>query len=332
MGARYRFTHALAHEVVYQNLLLARRTELHQTTGRVLERIAGPHPERLSDLEALGHHWSLSADKPRGARYLLAAGDWARAVYANDDAIRHYERALRTLAECELCEVETRAARERLARSAGPHRAAGRGARALRIGAAGARGLRGSRGRRAPRIGRSAACTGRPVTASAPAPASPRASNAWAMTATRSSARTCSRRWAGSRSAAGDNAGAIEWAERALAEMANEKETATDARRALARPRPCARRPTTPSASRSRRTGRLTEAVAQIEQSIGLAEARDLLQDACRGYTNLGVLYSSLDPRRSIETCLEGSRPPRRSAISAFSHGSTRISRWPTAP
>ena len=54
------------------------------------------------------------------------------------------------------------------------------------------------------------------------------------------------------------------------------------------------------------RTGRLAEAVAQIERSIGLAESRDLLQDACRGYTNLGVLYSSLDPRRSIETCLRG--------------------------
>jgi adenylate cyclase len=27
---------------------------------------------------------------------------------------------------------------------------------------------------------------------------------------------------------------------------------------------------------------------------------------ACRGYTNLGVLYSALDPRRSIETCLRG--------------------------
>src|SRR5262249_34958757 len=67
-GARYRFTHALVHEVVYQNLLLKRRTELHETAGRALERHAGPHPERLSDLEALGRHWSLSADKPRGAR------------------------------------------------------------------------------------------------------------------------------------------------------------------------------------------------------------------------------------------------------------------------
>ena len=58
-------------------------------------RPSGASPAaRLSDLEALGHHWSLSSDKAKGARYLMAAGDWARAVYANDDAIRHYERAL----------------------------------------------------------------------------------------------------------------------------------------------------------------------------------------------------------------------------------------------
>jgi adenylate cyclase len=88
-GGRYRFTQALVHEVVYQNLLLARRTELHERAGLALERAAGPHPERLGDLEALGHHWSLSADKRRGARYLVKAGDWARSVYANDDAIRH---------------------------------------------------------------------------------------------------------------------------------------------------------------------------------------------------------------------------------------------------
>ncbi len=57
---RYRFTHALVHEVVYQNLLVARRTELHERAGRVLERAVGAHPERLSDIEALGHHWSLA--------------------------------------------------------------------------------------------------------------------------------------------------------------------------------------------------------------------------------------------------------------------------------
>src|SRR5580765_2896736 len=303
-GARYRFTHALTHEVVYQNLLLARRTELHETAGRALARLAGPHPERLSDLEALGHHWSLSADKPRGARYLLAAGDWARAVYANDDAIRHYERALRTLAECELCEVETRAARERLADLLG---LIGRRAEALahcgwvrqerevcEDRAAGARlhrkigGVQWEAGDRE----RAGACfaAGLERLGSDGDPLE-RAHLFQEM------GRLAFR--------AGDNASAIEGAERALAEVANEPETATDGARAREAAAMRAQAYNTLGVALAR-TGRLTEAVAQIEQSIGLAEARDLLQDACRGYTNLGVLYSSLDPRRSIETCLRG--------------------------
>ena len=303
-SARYRFTHALVHEVVYQNLLLKRRTELHETAGRALERLSGAHPERLSDLEALGHHWSLSADKPRGARYLLAAGDWARAVYANDDAIRHYERALHTLAECELCEAETRAARERLGDLLG---LIGRRAEALAHyesvrqeietcddRAAGARlhrkigGLHWEAGDRE----RAGACfaaglerlgdDGDPLE---------RAHLFQEM------GRLAFR--------AGDNPGAIAWAERALAEAANEKESADRSSRAREAAAMRAQAYNTLGVALAR-TGRLGEAVAQIEQSIGLAESCNLLQDACRGYTNLGVLYSSLDPQRSIQTCLRG--------------------------
>ncbi|TIV65763.1 MAG: adenylate/guanylate cyclase domain-containing protein, partial [Mesorhizobium sp.] len=39
------------------------------------------------------------------------------------------------------------------------------------------------------------------------------------------------------------------------------------------------------------RLGRDREAVGQVERSIELAEAAGLLGTACRGYTNLGVLY-----------------------------------------
>ena len=84
----YRFSHALVQEVVYQNLLLRRRTELHGRAGLALEVLTGGRPERLEDLEALGHHFCRSADKTKGARYLVAAGDWARAIYANEDALR----------------------------------------------------------------------------------------------------------------------------------------------------------------------------------------------------------------------------------------------------
>jgi adenylate cyclase len=54
------------------------------------------------------------------------------------------------------------------------------------------------------------------------------------------------------------------------------------------------------------RMGRAEDAVGHIERSVAVAEAHDLLQAACRGYTNLGVLYSTLDPKRAIDTCLRG--------------------------
>jgi adenylate cyclase len=303
-GARYRFTHALVHEVVYQNLLLARRTELHERVARALERAAGAHPERLSDLEALGHHWSLSADKPRGARYLLAAGDWARGVYANEDAIRHYERALRTLADCDGCDDLARTARERLGDLLG---LTGRRAEALahfeavraaiEAGADGAGtarlhrkigGLHWEAGDRE----RAGACftagleclgtDGDPIE---------RAHLFQEM------GRLAFR--------AGDNAAAIAWAERALAGAAGEAEAGADPARVREAAAVRVHAYNTLGVALAR-TGRPAEAVEQIERSVALAEARDLLQEACRGYTNLGVLYSTLDPPRSIETCRRG--------------------------
>jgi adenylate cyclase len=54
------------------------------------------------------------------------------------------------------------------------------------------------------------------------------------------------------------------------------------------------------------RAGLLEDAVRRIEDSVRVAETHDLLQAACRGYTNLGVLLSTRDPGRAIETCEKG--------------------------
>ena len=56
----------------------------------------------------------------------------------------------------------------------------------------------------------------------------------------------------------------------------------------------------------------------EIERSLAQAEALELLQATCRGYTNLGVLYASLDPQRSIETCLRGLETARKVGDLAF--------------
>lgn len=321
---RWRFTHALLHEVAYQNLLLTRRTELHRRAGCALEEAFGVDrdaptdgegrgPLRLAELEALGHHWSLSPDKTRGARYLLAAGDRARAVYANDDAIRHYERALHTLAE-EPAQTPAAAsgveslvldARERLAdlyglqgrraealaqyelvqRAAEQRREPVRAARALRKTG----GLHWEAGERE----RASACfsaglaqlgeQGDPIE---------RAHLFQEM------GRLAFR--------AGDSSAALALAERALAELpADTPERSREA--TVVRAEAC----NTLGVALAR-LGRPAEAVAQIESSVAQAEAHQLLQAACRGYTNLGVLYATLDPQRSIETCLRGLETARK--------------------
>jgi tetratricopeptide (TPR) repeat protein len=104
---------------------------------------------------------------------------------------------------------------------------------------------------------------------------------------------------------AGDTRAAIAWAERALGEALPGVDAGGDPERAREAAAVRAQAYNTLGVALAR-SGRLPEAVEQIERSVELAEARDLLQAACRGYTNLGVLYSSLDPRRSIETCLRG--------------------------
>lgn len=308
-GACYRFTHGLVHEVIYKNLLISRRAELHERVGRALEAIASPQLARLSDLEALGHHWSLSPDKAKGASYLAAAGDWARGVYANADAIQHYERALATLDDCKGCSAQVRTVRERLAdllaltgrrtdalahydvvraemESVGERAGVARLYR--KIG-----GLHWEAGDRQ----RAGACF------------------------------TSGLDWLGEEGdrleraqlfqeigrlafRGGDNASAIAWAERALAEAICEDQVDGPERvHGVATIRAQAYNTLGVALAR---TGRLDEAVAQLEQSIALAEAHDLSQAACRGYTNLGVLYSSLDPPRSIDTCLRGLETARK--------------------
>jgi len=309
LDQRYRFTQALVQEVVYQNLLVARRTEAHDRAGRAYESLAGSQPQRLEDIEALGYHWSLGADRRRGARYLVAAGDRASAVYANEDALRNYERALRTLRDCgareELWPVRERLGdllttlgrrreaiehyeavaghcvesgeRHALARLhrklGGLHWDAGERDRALERFSAGLALLEGG---------------GDDVE-------SAHLYQEMGRLAFRS----------------GDNQRATEWAERALALT---ETLAVDGRD------PETRREAAAVVSHAcntigvvlARTDHAREAVAHIERSIAVALDEGLLQAACRGYTNLGILYSTLDPPRGISTCLEGLETAKR--------------------
>jgi adenylate cyclase len=304
-GARWRFTHALLHEVVYQNLLLARRSELHRRIGGAIEALAVTAPQGLAELEALGHHWSLSDDPRKGAGYLLAAGERARALYANDDAMRHFERVLHTLAslgDAASALPEALTAREALADLCG---LVGRRDDALRhyhllLALAGGDGHRIRAARLQRKIGGLQWEAGARDQALACFDAGLAALDTLGDEASVSAAveragllqergRLAFR--------AGENAAAIALAERALQAVAgvDGREAAVvevQARNTLG--------------IALARTGRPADALAQIEQSIALAERHELLQAACRGHANLGVLCASLDPQRSIDNCQRG--------------------------
>jgi len=303
---QYHFVHALVQEVAYQSLLVRRRTELHGRAGDALELLCAGRPERLADLEALGRHFSLSAEKLKGARYLIAAGDWASAIYANEDVARYYQRALDTLAACdpENSGPERLAAAERVGDVLGPlgrreealaqyslvleayQRDADRPAQARlrrKIGA-----LRWSAGDRSAALAEYQAGL-ELLDGQLQHPELAHLYQEMGRLAFRS----------------GDNEQAIQWAERAralgeaLLESAEAESDRAEAAAALAHAY------NTLGVALAR-TGRLDEAVAHIERCVGVAQDRELPQVACRAYTNLGVLYSMLDPGRAIETCLAG--------------------------
>lgn len=95
---RYRFSHALVRETLYEALPQAQRSYLHQRAGEVLERAhagqLGPH------LTILAHHFfegipGGTVDK--AIDYSIRAGERAASQFAHAHAIDHYRKALEAL-------------------------------------------------------------------------------------------------------------------------------------------------------------------------------------------------------------------------------------------
>jgi predicted ATPase len=308
---RYRFTHGLVHEVIYQNLLVRRRTELHDRAGRALEALAarGDRPRRLEDLEALGYHFSRSADQLKGAGHLAAAGDWARSIYANGDAVRNYELALRTLEACQPGHAEHVLVEERLADVLGlmGRREAALGHFATVLAAGKARGDRPAEARLHRKMAALHWNAGhrdlaRQSLEAGLALLDDQAQHIELAHLYQEMGRLLFR--------SGDSAGAIVWAQRALAQAERLVPRGGQAEPALEETRKEAAAAVSHAYNTLgvalARVDRLDEAVRHIERSVDVAQTYGLLQAACRGYANLSVLYSTLDPGRAIETCGRG--------------------------
>ncbi len=88
----YHFAHELIRDVVYTELGEARRQVLHQRAFALL------HSEGARASE-LAYHALLAGEDESASRYSVQAGDEAMAVFAVEEAIRHYEQARALLQE-----------------------------------------------------------------------------------------------------------------------------------------------------------------------------------------------------------------------------------------
>lgn len=88
----YTIHHSLIQEVAYRSLLREERRNLHLTVAEVLERTFSGRREKVSS-ELAEHFWQAE-DYERAFRYHLMAGDQAMRVYAHEEALNHYNRAL----------------------------------------------------------------------------------------------------------------------------------------------------------------------------------------------------------------------------------------------
>lgn len=88
----YRFRHGLVQEVAYRRLVGGRKRALHLAVAEALEKLHSGTAEEVYGI--LARHYS-EADEPRqAAHYLLKAGDAARALGAEQEALELYDRAL----------------------------------------------------------------------------------------------------------------------------------------------------------------------------------------------------------------------------------------------
>jgi class 3 adenylate cyclase/tetratricopeptide (TPR) repeat protein len=84
------FHHALVQDVAYSRLLRRRRTHLHRRVAETAERLYGAGDDVV---ELLARHLYLGDAGAKAIDYLIRAGERARRLFANEEAILHLARA-----------------------------------------------------------------------------------------------------------------------------------------------------------------------------------------------------------------------------------------------
>ena len=307
---RWRFGSELVRQTLAGSLSTLRRRRWHLRIVEAMERAyAGALDTRAADF--VYHLSQAGATRDdRAVRYMTLAGDRARVMYANDDAAAQYQRALEALPDEPPDHPDRLALHERLGDLLAPlgqreeadrHYQAWLSAHEMagdRVGQARAHRKIGVLHWNAGDRSRARACW-----EAALALLDGQTEELELAHVYQELGRLAFR--------SGDSASATDWAQRAIKQVEHVS--------------PFASAPGTPEEHERQReavaalslayntlgvalarTGHVEQARAQIERSVSVAEQHGLLDVACRGYANLGVLYGSADPNQAIETCLAG--------------------------
>jgi DNA-binding SARP family transcriptional activator len=115
-GFDYAFSHHLIQLLVYENVAPAARARRHRRIADVMSRL---YADRAPDVAAeTALHWDRGGEAELAAERYLAAARHALAVYGNEDAAQHLERAL-LLGTSRRDRFEALLLRERIADAAG---------------------------------------------------------------------------------------------------------------------------------------------------------------------------------------------------------------------
>ena len=93
--AEYAFRHALVREVAYDDLLPTERSALHGLVAEALSAQPDVNEADARSAAELAYHWSGAHDDRRALGASLRAARTATEIYAHDEALEHYERAIR---------------------------------------------------------------------------------------------------------------------------------------------------------------------------------------------------------------------------------------------
>ena len=302
----WRFPHDLIRQALAGAISGHRRQRLHLRIADAMVRLDRGAGTYTSEIAHHLYNAGRMADGERTAQALMQVGDAASSVYATDDAVMHYRRALEVLQDIPGGGATQLRVEERLAdleALLGDRAAAVNRYQSL-VRRHEAAGNRLDQARIVRKIG----------------------TLSW-QAGDRSQALACYHRalemLQGTRAdlemahlyqelglaafRAGENRAAIAWAEGALhaAEAALSAQSSASPELHKAASAAVAHATNTIGVALAR-SGHLDAARQHMERSLEVARDLGLLDVACRAYANLGVLYSTVQPQRAIEVSLTG--------------------------